>query len=194
MRFRMETLQREGRVLFGDSAWGGTADISSAYHHIPMHDDSTRFLSFEWEGQHYFFAVLPIWLSIAPWIFTTVMACTIRFLRFKRVMLMVYLDDVIFAAIIRLSALMDVQHECSSCCTSSPCSGGWCTSHQVPAGGSCHPELYCLGHDCMIGISVVLYPTRQGGPGPLGRLRPVDCGPLVVCWSLARFKGLISAT
>ncbi len=50
-------------------------------------------------------------------------------------------------------------------------------SHQVPRGGNCHPELYCLGHDCMLGISVILYPTRQGGPGPPGRLRPVGGRP-----------------
>jgi hypothetical protein len=57
VRFRMETLQQEGRVLFAGAGWGGSADISSAYHHIPMHKDSTRYLGFEWEGQCYFFAV-----------------------------------------------------------------------------------------------------------------------------------------
>jgi hypothetical protein len=62
-----------------------------------MHEDSTQFLGFEWEGQHYFFAVLPFGMSTAPWVFTTVMACTIRFLRAKGVSLMVYLDDLIFA-------------------------------------------------------------------------------------------------
>jgi hypothetical protein len=95
--FRMETLQREGRTLFRGSEWGGTADISSAYHHIPMHEDSTRFLGFEWEGQHYFFAVLPFGLSTAPWVFTTVMSNCVRFLRLKGVRLMVFLDDLIFA-------------------------------------------------------------------------------------------------
>jgi hypothetical protein len=69
-RFRMETLQREGRTLFSEAGWGGTADISSAYHHLPMHEDSTRFLGFEWDEQHFYFAVLPFGLSTAPWVFT----------------------------------------------------------------------------------------------------------------------------
>ena len=62
-----------------------------------MHEDSTRFLGFEWEGQHYVFAVLPFGLSTAPWVFTTVMSNCVRFLRLKGVRLMVFLDDLIFA-------------------------------------------------------------------------------------------------
>ena len=72
--FRMETLQREGRSLFERAGWGGTIDISSAYHHIHMHPDSLPYLGFEWEGQVYRFTVLPFGLSTAPRIFTTVWA------------------------------------------------------------------------------------------------------------------------
>lgn len=107
--FRMETLQREGRVLFAGAGWGGTADISSAYHHIPMHKDSTRYLGFEWDGQFFFFAVLPFGLSTAPWVFTTVMSTCIRFLRMKGVRLMVFLDDLIFAHISAREALSAAQ-------------------------------------------------------------------------------------
>ena len=57
--FCMDSLQREGRSLFEAAAWGGTADISSAYHHIPMHKDSIHYLGFEWEGQFFQFMVLP---------------------------------------------------------------------------------------------------------------------------------------
>jgi len=46
-KFRMETLQREGRALFERSMWGGTLDLSSTYHHIEIHPDSTPFLGFE---------------------------------------------------------------------------------------------------------------------------------------------------
>ena len=70
--FRMETLQREGRSLFERAGWGGTVDISSAYHHIHMHPASLPYLGFEWEGQLYRYAVLPFGLSTAPRIFTTV--------------------------------------------------------------------------------------------------------------------------
>ena len=96
-KFRMNSLQREGRALFESARFGGTADISSAYHHIPMHPDSVRYLGFEWEGQCYQFLVLPFGLSTAPKIFTTVMGHTVRFLRFVGVRLIAYLDDLIFA-------------------------------------------------------------------------------------------------
>ena len=99
-KFRMETLQREGRALFERSAWGGTADLSSAYHHIEIHGDSTSYLGFEWQGEFFYFAVLPFGISTAPWLFTTVMGHCGRFLRSPGLGLdlLLYLDDLVFAA------------------------------------------------------------------------------------------------
>ena len=95
--FRMETLQREGRALFGRSHYGGTVDVASAYHHVDMAPESSPYLGFEWEGVFYCFDVLPFGLSSAPWLFTTVMSHTTRFLRASGVELLQYLDDLIFA-------------------------------------------------------------------------------------------------
>ena len=95
--FRMETLQREGRALFERSRFGGTADISAAYHHVDMAEESLPFLGFEWEGSFYRFEVLPFGLSTAPFLFTTVMGHSVRFLRYVGVDLIAYLDDLIFA-------------------------------------------------------------------------------------------------
>lgn len=98
--FRMETLQREGRALFERSAWGGTCDLSSAYHHVEMHPDSTPFLGFEWGGKFYRFTVLPFGLATAPWLFTKVIGHCARFLRSPGLSLGIlnYLDDIIFGA------------------------------------------------------------------------------------------------
>ena len=41
-KFRMETLQREGRALFERSVWGGTCELSSAYHHVEMHPEASH--------------------------------------------------------------------------------------------------------------------------------------------------------
>ena len=51
-KFKMESLQREGRTLFEDCSFGGTADLSSAYHHVDMHESAHTYLGFEWEGEH----------------------------------------------------------------------------------------------------------------------------------------------
>jgi hypothetical protein len=72
-KFRMETLQREGRAFFERSCWGGTVDLSSAYHHVEMHSDATSYLGVEWQGSFYRFVVLPFGLSHAPWLFTKMM-------------------------------------------------------------------------------------------------------------------------
>jgi hypothetical protein len=96
--FRMETLQREGRALFERSHFGGTLDISSAYHHVDMAPEAAPYLGFEWDGSFYCFEVLPFGLSSAPWLFTTIMGHSVNFLRFEGNDLMAYLDDVIFAS------------------------------------------------------------------------------------------------
>ena len=96
--FRMETLQREGRALFERSNFGGTLDISSAYHHVDMAPEAVAYLGFEWNGVFYRFNVLPFGLSSSPWLFTTVMGHCVKFIRFKGSDLMGYLDDLIFAS------------------------------------------------------------------------------------------------
>ena len=103
--FRMETLQREGRALFGDAEYGGTVDISAAYHHVHMRQDAIPYLGFEWEGQFYRFLVLPFGLATAPRVFTAVMGHTVRFLRYVGIRLLPYLDDLIFAAATAREAL-----------------------------------------------------------------------------------------
>ena len=95
-KFKMETLQREGRSLFERSHYGGTADISSAYHHVEMAESAHPFLGFEWQGVFYCFEVLPFGLSSAPWLFTTIMSHSIRFIRYTGGDVIAFLDYCIF--------------------------------------------------------------------------------------------------
>ena len=74
--------QRQGRALFGDASYGGTVDISAAYHFVHMKQDAIPHLGFEWEGQFYRFLVLPFGLATAPLVLTAVMGRTVRFLRY----------------------------------------------------------------------------------------------------------------
>ncbi len=61
-----------------------------------MDPDSARYLGFEWEGQFYQFLVLQFFLLTAPWVFTTVMGHTVRFLQSVGVSLLEYLDNLVF--------------------------------------------------------------------------------------------------
>ena len=60
------------RDSFERSLWGGTLDLSSAYHHVEIHPESTTYLGFEWGGVFHRFVVLPFGISTAPWLFTKV--------------------------------------------------------------------------------------------------------------------------
>ena len=95
--FRMEPLQKEGRTLFEQCAYGGTIDVSQAYHHVEMHESAQPYLGFEWGGTFYKFIVLPFGISTAPRIFSMVMGHCVRFLRYKGASLISWLDDLIFA-------------------------------------------------------------------------------------------------
>jgi len=107
--FRMETLQKEGRTLFEQSSYGGTINVSSAYHHVEMHETAHPFLGFEWGGIFYKFIVLPFGISTAPRIFSLVMGHCVRFLRYKGVSLISFLDDLIFAHATGRGAIQSAQ-------------------------------------------------------------------------------------
>ena len=188
--FCMDTLQREGRTLFEGAGWGGTADISSAYHHIPMHPDSTQFLGFEWEGRCYQFVVLPFGLSTAPFVFTTVMGHTIRFLRSQGIRLMSYLDDLIFAhasARETLSAAMKMLHILPRF--------GWLV-HPTKCQGvaSAIQRFVALGTMvCLASQTFSVPPATAERVERDGRALLAAPGP-VECRALARFRGLVGST
>ena len=188
--FRMDSLQREGRTLFEGAVCGGTADISSAYHHIPMHVDSISFLGFEWEGQFYQFLVLPFGLSTAPRIFSTVMGHTVRFLRSQGVRLISYLDDLIFAhpsARETLSAAQKMLHILPRF--------GWLV-HPTKCQGvaSALQQFVALGTLVCLATQTFSVPEATIARAiVLGRALLDTAGP-VSCRALARFRGLMGST
>ena len=69
-------------------------DIKSAYNHLLIHPDSRKYLRCWWKGRAYCFRALPFGLSSAPWIFSSVMAISAKFLHTHSVYSFFYLDDV----------------------------------------------------------------------------------------------------
>ena len=61
--FRLETLQREGRALRDNARYGGTVDVSAAYHHVHMRPDAIPNLGLERQDRFYGFLVL----CRSPW-------------------------------------------------------------------------------------------------------------------------------
>lgn len=91
--FKFESLAKEGRDVFAGCTHGGTVDISHAYHHITLHEQSRKYLGFEWNGEYYMFCVLPFGLQSAPWCFCTVVAECVQVFRRRGVRMVSYVDD-----------------------------------------------------------------------------------------------------
>jgi len=188
-KFKMETLQSEGRTLFDSARFGGSVDISGAYHHVDMHPSAFPYLGFEWEGEFYRFVVLPFGLATAPRIFTLVMSHTVRFLRSIGVNLLIYLDNTIFAA--------------------STAKGALCMGHKLlatfPKFGWIIQPLKCVG--CLVAtptftaLGIIVDLSAQRFLLGAGRITRILCAidallaapDRVSARALARVKGALSS-
>ena len=89
-------------LLARPSAWACSFDIKSGYHHIEIFESDQQFLGFSWDfggvTEYFKFTVLPLGLSVGPYIFSKVMRPLVRHWRSKALTIVVYLDDGISAA------------------------------------------------------------------------------------------------
>lgn len=69
--------------LFSPGVQVFSFDLKSAYHHIDICDEQTKYLAFKWASnkvvKYYVFGVLPFGLSSAPYVFTKVMRQLVQF-------------------------------------------------------------------------------------------------------------------
>ena len=72
-RFKMESCQSALSAI-RRSDWMVSIDLKDAYLQVPMHLDSCQFLRFVVDGKVYEFRTLCFGLSMAPQVFTRVMA------------------------------------------------------------------------------------------------------------------------
>ena len=86
----MEDLVETGGYLF-------KFDLKQGYHHIDIHPEFQKYLGFSWTiggTQRYFvFSVLPFGLTSAPYIFTKIVRCLVKFWRGAGVKFCCFLDD-----------------------------------------------------------------------------------------------------
>lgn len=70
-------------------------DLTEAYLHIPILPQHRQFLHFSYLGHHFQYTALPFGLSLAPRVFTKVLAALIADLKEVPVRLQAYLDDIL---------------------------------------------------------------------------------------------------
>ena len=92
--FKMETLKKVRSALRPDM-WATTLDLSDAYYHVSIHKRSRRYLRFILEGKIYEFKALPMGLCSSPRIFTRLTKFVSGFCRRYKIVLIMYLDDLL---------------------------------------------------------------------------------------------------
>ena len=103
-KFHMETPQTVLRaVRSGD--WMISVDLQDAYFQVPIHPDSRKYLRFVFRGVSYQFKVLCFGLTIAPQVFTRLMAPVSSILHRYGIRMLRYLDDWLVLADSRTTCL-----------------------------------------------------------------------------------------
>ena len=97
-RFKLEQIWKEGREIFAGCTHGSVIDISNAFFHIDIAEESKQYLGFEWGGEYYQFNSLPMGIHAAPFIFTEVTKPVVRHWRARNKRVLKYMDDFTGAA------------------------------------------------------------------------------------------------
>ena len=92
-KFKMDSM-KSVRLGLKTGMYFYSIDIKSAYNHLLIHPTSRKYLRCWWKGQCYQFRALPFGLSSSPWIFTSIMAITAKFMHKNAVYSFFYLDDI----------------------------------------------------------------------------------------------------
>ena len=73
-----------------------TIDIKNSFFHIPIHQDYSKYISFQWRGRFYSWVVLPFGLSSSPYYWSKCNRCVVRYLRQEqKISTVCYVDDYI---------------------------------------------------------------------------------------------------
>ncbi len=91
-RFKMETLLKV-LPLIRKNDWFGSWDVRKGYYNVAVHPDFQKFFCFDFEGKRYMFKALVMGISIAPFIFSKLMATIVKFARAAGIEVSFYLDD-----------------------------------------------------------------------------------------------------
>ena len=86
------------RELLSPNDWMYKLDLKDAYFSNPIHRNLQKNLGFIWKGYLYQFFCLCFGLSPGPLMFTKLLKVPIALLRKLKVMLIIYLDDILLMA------------------------------------------------------------------------------------------------
>ena len=91
-KFKMETPETI-RTSLQQGEWVTSIDFKDAYFHIPIQEQSRKYLRFHFQGQTYQFKAVPFGLSAAPFEFTVIAKEVKLMATHKGIRIHQYLDD-----------------------------------------------------------------------------------------------------
>lgn len=83
------------RELLTSGCFMISIDLKDAYYLISVAESDRKYLRFQFQGKIYEFTCLPFGLNIAPYIFTKIMKPVVSYLRLLKILLVIYLDDIL---------------------------------------------------------------------------------------------------
>ena len=95
--FKMETLDT-CLQLMKPNCFMASLDLKDAYFSIPVHQNSTKYLKFQFQGQTFKFLALPQGFKDSPRIFTKIMKPVLAHLRLHGINASIYIDDIFIQA------------------------------------------------------------------------------------------------
>ena len=95
--FKMDNIHTATQLIAPNS-FLASVDLRDAYYSVAIHENSRKFLKFEWQGQFWQFKVLPNGLSTAPRLFTKILKPVLSNLRKQGHTVIGYLDDTLIIA------------------------------------------------------------------------------------------------
>ena len=93
-KFCMETI-KDVRSVLKPGMWGATVDLTDAYYHIGLHEDSRKYVRFMIDNKIYQFTSLPMGLTSSPRIFTKLTLFLTKLFRRSGLVIVIYLDDIL---------------------------------------------------------------------------------------------------
>jgi len=102
--FRYESLKDLQAHVHGGE-WMVKFDLTAGYHHIPLHESQSKYFGFEFEGNYFCWRQLFFGLTLAPYFFTMVLRAICKKWRFRGIVLVHYLDDILVVAPTREQAV-----------------------------------------------------------------------------------------
>ena len=143
--FRTEKLQRERSSLLGNACFGGTVDVSAAYHHEHMRPDAMAYATLDSSGKATS-SVSRRCHSAWPRLrgcFTAVMGHTVRFLRYGGFRVLPDLDGLILEAAVAVTTVREVKLWARCFSTSSRGSAGSSTRPSASGATNLLPNSWC---------------------------------------------------